>query len=96
MPAKTLREFLKEQGVPYAAIPHEVVYTARQVASVTRVPPKELAKTVIVKIDGMLDMAVLPASYTVDLSLFQAVTGAKSVTLAKESEFKDRFPECEI
>jgi Ala-tRNA(Pro) deacylase len=49
-----------------------------------------------VKIDGVLAMAVLPASYTVDLSLLQAVTGAKSVMLAKESEFKGRFPECEI
>lgn len=41
-------------------------------------------------------MAVLPASYEVDLSSLRVATGARSVSLAKESEFKDRFPECEI
>jgi Ala-tRNA(Pro) deacylase len=96
MPTKKLREFLDNQGIKYRAIPHQVAYTARNVASVTHVPTKELAKTVIVKIDGVLAMAVLPASYTVDLSLLRAETGARSVILAKESEFKDRFPECEI
>jgi len=96
MPAEKLREFLDHQGIKYRAIPHQVAYTSRQTATVTHVPNKELAKTVIVKIDGVLAMAVLPASYAVDLSLLKAAIGARSVSLAKESEFKDRFPECEI
>jgi len=96
MPATKLREFLDNQGIKYRAIPHQVAYTARQTAAFTHVPNKELAKTVIVKIDGVLGMAVLPASYAVDLSLLQAATGARIVSLAKEAEFKDRFPECEI
>jgi len=96
MPLNKLREFLDNQGIQYKAIPHQVAYTARQTATVTHVPNKELAKTVIVKIDGLLAMAVLPASYPIDLSLLQAETGANSVRIAKESEFKDRFPECEI
>ena len=50
----------------------------------------------IVKIDSALAMAVLPASYEVDLSLLRAATGARRVSLAKEAEFKDQFPECEI
>jgi len=96
MPAKMLREFLDDQGIQYKTIPHQIAYTARQVATVAHVPTRELAKTVIVKIDGVLAMAVVPASYTIDLSLLRAATGARSVILAKESEFKDRFPECEI
>ncbi len=96
MPEINLRDFLDARGVPYKAIPHQAAYTARQTATLTHVPNKELAKTVIVKMDGVLAMAVLPASYAVDLSLLRAATGARSVSLAKESEFKDRFPECEI
>jgi Ala-tRNA(Pro) deacylase len=96
MPEKKLREFLDDQGIQYRATPHEIAYTARQTATVTHVPNKELAKTVIVKIDGVLAMAVLPASYMVDLSLLRAATGARSVSLAKESEFQNWFPECEI
>jgi len=96
MPTKKLREFLDDQGIKYVAFPHQVAYTARQIAALTHTPNKELAKTVIVKIDGVLAMAVLPASYAVDLSLLKAAIGARNVSLAKEAEFKDQFPECEI
>jgi Ala-tRNA(Pro) deacylase len=96
MATRKLREFLDAEGIPYAAISHAVAYTAKEIAALTHISNKELAKTVIVKIDSELAMAVLPASYDVDPSLLRAATGARSVSLAKESEFKDRFPECEI
>src|SRR5262249_29284499 len=95
-PTKKLREFLDHEGVPYVASSHPVAYTAKEIATLTHISNKELAKTVIVKIDSALAMAVLPASYEVDLSLLRAATRARSVSLAKEAEFKDRFPECEI
>jgi len=96
MPAKKLREFLNSQNIPYMTISHAVAYTAKEIAVLTHISNKELAKTVIVKIDSTLAMAVLPASYDIDLSSLRVATGARSVSLAKESEFKDRFPECEI
>lgn len=96
MPAQKLREFLDSQNVKYKEIPHEVSFTAKQTANLTHVPKKDLAKTVIVKIDGELAMAVLPASYGVDLAQLHAAIGGKSVSLAKETDFKDRFPECEV
>jgi Ala-tRNA(Pro) deacylase len=96
MPTRKLREFLDAQGAAYVAISHAIAYTAKEIAALTHISNQELAKTVIVKIDGELAMAVLPASYEVDLSSLRAATGARSLSLAKESEFKDRFPECEI
>ncbi len=96
MPARRLREFLDSRGVPYTTISHAIAYTAREAAAVTHISTKELAKTVIVKMDGELAMAVLPASYEVDLPSLGTAIGARSVTLAKEPEFKDRFPECDI
>lgn len=96
MPARKLREFLDSQGILYTTIPHAVAYTAKEIAALTHISNKEVAKTVIVKMDSKLAMAVLPASYEVDLPSLRAATGARSVTLAKESEFKDRFPECDI
>jgi len=45
--------------------------------------------------DGKLAMAVLPASFHVDLVLLRKATNAKTVALASEEEFRDRFPECE-
>ena len=50
----------------------------------------------IVKIEDALAMAVLPACYEVDLYSLRTAVGARSIRLAKESDFKERFPECEI
>ena len=96
MPAKKLPEFLDSQGVAYTTISRAFAYTAKEIAALAHISNKELAKTVVIKIESKLAMAVLPASYEVDLSSLRAATGARSVSLAKESEFKDRFPECEI
>ena len=96
MPVKKLKEFLDSQQVKYVTISHSVAYTAQGIAALTHTPGKELAKTVIVKIDDGLAMAVLPASCHVDVARLQAATRAKTLSLAKENEFKDRFPECEL
>jgi Ala-tRNA(Pro) deacylase len=40
-------------------------------------------------------MAVLPASYQVDLLALKKVTGVGDAALASEREFKQHFPDCE-
>jgi Ala-tRNA(Pro) deacylase len=54
-----------------------------------------MAKTVIVKIDGQMAMAVLPATRKVVLQELREITGADHVTFATEEEFKALFPDCE-
>ena len=95
MPAQKLREFLDSNHVKYVTISHSAAYTAQEIAASAHVSGKELAKTVMVKIDGTMAMAVLPASYHVDMDLLKEAAGASSVELASEREFKDMFPECE-
>jgi Ala-tRNA(Pro) deacylase len=90
-----LKEFLDSNHVKYVTVSHSLAYTAQGIAALTHTPGKELAKTVIVKMDGQLAMAVVPASAHVGLSLLKGATGAKAVELASEFEFKDRFPDCE-
>ena len=68
MPVTKLREFLDSHNIRYIVISHSVGYTAQGIAALTHIPGKELAKTVIVRLDGALVMAVLPASSQVDLS----------------------------
>jgi len=96
MPVKKLKEYLDQNGVKYEMLKHPRAFTAQQVASSAHIKGKELAKTVIVKVNGKLSMAVLPSSYNVDLKLLKKVTGAKSIELASENDFKDMFPECEV
>jgi Ala-tRNA(Pro) deacylase len=90
-----LKEFLDSHNIKYVTISHSVAYTAQGVAALTHIPGKELAKTVIVNLDGRLAMAVLPASSQIDLSRLKAAGTATDAVLASEEEFKDRFPDCE-
>ncbi len=69
---------------------------AQEIAASVHIPGKELAKTVMVKIDGKMAMAVLPASYQVDFNLLRDFSGAREAKLISEEEFKDLFPDCEI
>lgn len=95
MPLSSLREYLDKHNIKYIVISHSPAYTAQGIAALTHIPGKELAKTVIVKIDGKPAMAVVPASFHVDLRLLKKITGAQAVELASENEFKGLFPECE-
>lgn len=96
MPARKLKEFLDSRGVKYVTIGHPTVYTAQEIAASAHIPGKELAKTVVVKLDGKLAMAVLPASHKIDFDFLREAAKAKVVALACEEEFKDLFPGCNI
>jgi len=95
MPLTTLRQFLDSHNVKYMVISHSIAYTAQGIAAMVHLSGKKLAKTVIVKIDGILAMAVVPASLHVDLDLLRSATGAAIVELATEQEFQNAFPDCE-
>jgi len=96
MPVQRLKDFLDEHQVKYVLISHSRAFTTQEIAAATHIPGKELAKTVIVEIDGKTAMAVLPGSQKVDLDLLRDAVGAERVTLAKEAAFRDRFPECDL
>ncbi len=95
MTLSKVRNFLDSHYIKYMVISHSLAYTAQGVAALAHVSGKKLAKTVIVKIDGVLAMAVIPASFHVDLDRLRALTGARTVEIASELEFKDAFPDCE-
>ena len=96
MPVKKLKDFLDSNSIKYTMISHSQAYTAQLIAASAHIPGKELAKTVMVKIDDKMAMAVLPASFKVDFNLLKEGIGASNVGLAGEQEFKDKFPECDV
>ena len=95
MPVKKLKEFLDSHQIKYITIDHSPAYTAREVASSMFVPRREFAKTIMVRMDGGIAMAVLPASRHVDLEKLAVAAGAENVCLASEQEFETLFPGCE-
>jgi len=96
MPANQLITFLDENGVSYETIEHEQAITAQEVAAAAHVSGYELAKTVIITVQGEMAMAVLPATDQIDLKQLKKAIGTKKVSLASEDDFGDRFEGCEL
>ncbi len=96
MPLARLARFLDENQVRYVRISHSPAFTAQEIAASAHIPGRELAKTVMVKIDGKMSMVVLPATCQIDLQQLRRLLHAERVALASEEEFRDAFPGCEL
>jgi len=95
MPVKKLKEFLDQNKIKYITITHSPAYTAQEIAAIAHIPGKQLAKTVMIKFDNEMGMAVLPANHKVDFDMLKEMICAEFVLLATENEFKSMFPGCE-
>jgi Ala-tRNA(Pro) deacylase len=96
MPISRLKHCLDDNHIKYVTLKHSPAYTAREIAESAHLQGKDLAKTVMVMVDGKMAMAVLPASDKVDLGVLKHAVGAHKTRLAREDEFKDKFPACEL
>jgi len=91
-----LQELLEAGRFVYQHHVHPSAFTAAETAESVHIPSKEMAKTVIVNADGLLRMAVIPANRMLDLQHLQYTTRSANIRLAKESEFRNEFPKCEV
>jgi len=92
---RRLEDFLKESGVNYKSISHPEAFTAQEIAAALHVHGKDLVKSVMLKADGRFVMAVLPASWRIDINKLKEILNCGDVRIAKEEEFKAIFPDCE-
>lgn len=96
MPLQRLRDYLDQHHVRYTVLTHSRAFTAQEIAHAAHVPGQQLAKTVIIKLDGEMAMVVLPALWRVSFDLLAEVTNSEEVMLADEHEFANRFPGCDV
>ena len=59
MPVRKLKEFLDEHQVKYVALDHSPAYTAQEIAASAHVRGREMAKTVIVTLEGKMAIRVV-------------------------------------
>ena len=71
-----LQEFLEANNAAYSVHAHPTAFTAQEVAALSHVKGRALAKVVIVKAGADLAMLVLPADHRVDLNRVKTVLGA--------------------
>lgn len=96
MATGNLKTYLNNQGVKFTTINHPRAYTAMEVAQLAHIKGKEMAKSVVVRVDGRLAMAVLPATQRVHVRRLRKATGATRVEIAHEQDFEGDFPDCEL
>jgi Ala-tRNA(Pro) deacylase len=91
-----LRTFLGEQHADYTLTTHAKAFTAREVALAEHLPPREVAKTVVLFGDAEYHMVVIPANKLVDFQELRHALGLVQARLATEDEIARLFPDCEL
>lgn len=91
-----LKELLAAHQIQYTTQKHPVAYTAQEIAAALHVPGRQLAKCVLVNTDRGCSLAVLPASRLIDFKRLRKALGAKKLSLAKEADIKQAFPDIEV
>lgn len=87
-------DYLDSQGVRYETSQHRPTFTAQQMAAEEHVPGMEVAKPVVVRVDGKHYLCVLPACCKIDLEALKNGFHADDVTLANEDEMAELFGDC--
>ena len=89
-----LKDHLEQTHVPYSHVLHAPARSSQYAASLIHVPGKEVAKTVVVRAGEQVLLAVLPASFHVNVEKLATCAGA-TAQLMEEDEFFKLFPDCE-
>jgi len=95
MTAARVIKYLKKEKVKYKILKHDTAYTAQEVAASAGIPGDQLAKAVMVKLDGEMAMAVLSATCRINFDHMKKTLGVKKAKLATEREFTKLLPDCE-
>jgi Ala-tRNA(Pro) deacylase len=88
--------FLERQGVPYEVVEHEPTQTAIAEARAAGVPAADVAKTIVLRDEEGLRLAVIPASERLDMNKIERVLGSRGPRLVTEQEMAEEFEGFEV
>jgi Ala-tRNA(Pro) deacylase len=94
--SQRLTMYLERNGVRYVAILHGKSGTAAEVAASLDLLAREVAKVVVVDVEGEYVMLVLPASRRVDFGKIADLFDGRQARLVPEAELRELFPDCEV
>jgi Ala-tRNA(Pro) deacylase len=93
--ARTVKVFLDSHELNYEILQHPHTSTSHQTADAAYIWQDQLAKSVLLEDENGYVMAVLPASYRVDIAALRRALG-RNLRLANEAELADLFGDCEL
>lgn len=88
---KKIINFLERVKIKYEPIEHRTVYTAYDKSQTLKVPEKIVGKTLILKTNGELTFALIPAHKNLDKNKFKKISKAKKVEFATERLIKNKI-----
>lgn len=91
----TIREYLRNCGVPFSVVLHAPAPSASRVAQTVHLSGQKVAKAVLLRSGADYLLAVLPATHRVSLGRLAEVLGQADLRLASEDELDRIFPDCE-
>lgn len=96
--SKKIIQYLDENKYKYEIVEHKTTYTAWDTAQTEKIKPQEVAKALVMKVDGDYVLAMLPANRNLDkqklLKIINAgrkklkLKNAKKIDFAKEAWMK--------
>ena len=92
---RNIKQYLFHNGVNYIHKTHSVAFTSQDIAQVEHIPGREFAKTVVLRADERLILAVLPGDHIINLEALRDQVGCRKLSLPPESEFAEAFPYCQ-
>jgi len=93
--AKRVMQYLQVHDIDYSVVVHNHTATSMETARAAHVPGNRIAKTVVLEDDKGYVMAVLPATYKIDLGELHRQTN-RLLGLATERELGPIFDDCEL
>jgi Ala-tRNA(Pro) deacylase len=93
---EAVTEFLERAGVPYEVVEHERTESAAAEARAAGVPPDDVAKTVVLRDQEGVRLAVIPASQRLDLHKVKRELGSKGLRMVTEHEMAREFEDFEV
>jgi hypothetical protein len=81
-------EFLEREGVAYEVVEHERTESAAAEARAAGMPPADVAKTVVLRDDEGIRLAVIPASHRLDMHKVKEELGSKGLRLGPSRRWR--------
>ena len=94
----SMKHFLQRRHVPFEVVAHPAAFDAQHLAHALHTPGREVAKTVLLRIDHgkRYVVAVVPSTHIIDFKELSALLEGAAVELATEHEVAQRCPDCEF
>jgi len=91
-----LLRYLNSNNIEFQVLEHDPAFSAHEVAARTKVPESEMAKAILIRIEGRYWMAVLRADQRIHQPLLKRTFAAKNVHIAHEEDLGLLFPDCQL